>query len=145
MSAFLLDANLLVALMWAPQEAHSRVQDWFSRNARQGWATCPFTQAAFIRIVSNPAFSPNSVTVREAAKILDANLNNPYHRFWADEISFGEAIKTLGGHLRGHPQVTDAYLLGLVIHNKGRLATLDRSIASLLGDRSLHRDLVELI
>jgi len=78
-------------------------------------------------------------------KSLEAHLRNPYHRFWADEISFGEAIKIWGGHLKGHQQVTDAYLLGLVIHNKGRLATLDRSISSLLGDRSLHRDLVVLI
>jgi predicted nucleic acid-binding protein len=30
--------------------------------------------------------------------------------------------------LTGHRQITDAYLVALAIHNKGKLATLDRGI-----------------
>lgn len=30
--------------------------------------------------------------------------------------------------LTGHQQITDAYLVALAIHNRGKLATLDRRI-----------------
>jgi predicted nucleic acid-binding protein len=33
--------------------------------------------------------------------------------------------------LTGHQQITDAYLIALAIHNRGKLATLDRGIAQL--------------
>jgi len=39
----------------------------------KGWATCPITQAAFIRIVSNPAFSRDAVQARDAVQVLTAN------------------------------------------------------------------------
>jgi predicted nucleic acid-binding protein len=35
--------------------------------------------------------------------------------------------------MQGYRQITDAYLLGLAIHNKGKLATLDRGIRHLAG------------
>jgi hypothetical protein len=38
--------------------------------------------------------------------------------------------------------VTDAYLLGLVIHKRGKLATLDRSLGSLLDPKSAERNRV---
>ena len=66
MTPFLLDVNVLVALGWKGHPDHVRAQNWFLKNARAGWATCPFTQAAFVRIVSNPAFSANAVLPVEA-------------------------------------------------------------------------------
>lgn len=35
---------------------------WFARNSAKGWATCPLVEAGFVRILSNPAFSPRAVT-----------------------------------------------------------------------------------
>ena len=40
--------------------------------------------------------------------------------------------------------MTDAYLLGLALRKRGRLATLDRGILALLPNKSLERDLVAL-
>ncbi len=37
--------------------------------------------------------------------------------------------------LQGHRQVTDAYLVALAGHRKGVLATFDRGLAPLAGDR----------
>jgi predicted nucleic acid-binding protein len=93
-AAFLLDANVLVALAWPEHEFHERVGRWFARHSRSGWATCPITQGAFVGILSNPAFSPDS-------------------------------IELTGTRLRGHQQITDAYLLGLALHHRGKLATMD--------------------
>ena len=132
MTAFLLDVNMLVALMWPAHEDHARVQHWFARNAKAGWATCPLTQAAVVRILSNPGFSRDAVTPQEAIRVLKANLKHPSHHFWPDQISFVAAAEPLLRRLTGHQQVTDIYLLGLALHRKGRLATMDRAILSLL-------------
>ena len=145
MTAFLLDVNVLIALMWPAHESHAQVQDWFSRKSRQGWATCPFTQAAFVRIITNPAFSRDAVTPLEAVKLLGANLNHRSHRFWADEISFVQATQSFARRLAGHQQVTDAYLLGLVMHKRGTLATMDRALLALLPDKSSPNDFLEVI
>jgi hypothetical protein len=144
-TAFLLDANVLIALAWPAHSAHGRVQRWFSRNAKHGWATCPFTECAFVRIVSNPAFSPNFLTLPEAIRLLALNVNHPTHRFWADELPFEDAVRHVQGRLVGHNQVTDGYLLGLALHRKGRLATLDESLPTLLDSKSKRGDAVEVI
>lgn len=145
MTAFLLDVNVLIALMWPAHEGHSQSQEWFSRKSREGWATCPFTQAAFVRIVTNPAFSRDAVSPQEAMKILGDNLKHTSHQFWADNISFVQAAQQFGERMTGHLQVTDAYLLGLAIHKKGKLATMDRAALALLPEKSRERDLVEVI
>lgn len=145
MTAFLLDVNVLIALMWPAHEGHKQVQQWFSQNAGKGWATCPFTQAAFVRIVSNPAFSRDAVTLREALRMLEANVRHVSHQFWADEIGLVEAARPFTQQLVGHQQVTDAYLLGLVMYKKGKLATMDRAVLELLPERSAERVLVALV
>jgi uncharacterized protein len=126
--AFLLDANVLIALAWPEHVCHKTVGRWFVRHSAAGWATCPFTQAAFVRMLSNPAFSVNALTPENALRVLESNLLLPGHHFWTDSISVPEALRAIDGRFRGHQQVTDAYLLGLAIHHKGRVATLDRAI-----------------
>jgi hypothetical protein len=144
-TAFLLDVNVLVASAWPAHSAHARVERWLARHAKEEWATCPFTQAAFVRILSNPAFSPYALTPRNAIAVLKANLQHPGHRFWPNEVGFNDAIRSFHDKIVGHQQVTDAYLLGLTLHKKGKLATLDREILDLLPPGSPQRASVELI
>ncbi|HMD86724.1 MAG TPA: hypothetical protein VKO18_18705 [Terriglobia bacterium] len=115
------------------------------RHAGKGWATCPFTQNAFVRILSNPAFSPNALTPADALVLMRANLGHPAHRFWEEDISFVNAVEPFGERLVGHRQVSDAYLLGLVIHKKGMLATMDRAILALLPEKSPERERIAVI
>lgn len=143
-SAFLLDVNVLVAMSWPAHVAHEKVQQWFSRNAREAWATCPFTQTAFVRIISNPAFSPNALTTADAFQLLGSNLKHPGHKFWPDNIGLLEATRTFQSQIAGHQQVADAYLLGLAMHCKGKLATLDKGIPALAG-KPTELDLVAVI
>jgi len=142
---FLLDVNVLIAAAWPTHQAHENVQQWLGRHARHGWATCPFTQCAFVRIVSNPVFSPNALTPAEGLTLLQANLSHPAHRFWEDDLSLAEAVEAFSGKIAGHRQVSDAYLLGLATHKNGKLATLDRSVLALLPDRSAERERIALI
>ena len=145
MTPFLLDVNVLIALGWNGHPDHSAAQAWFARNNSKGWATCPFTQAAFVRIVSNPAFSSDAVSPSEALNLLTTNLNHPRHQFWTDNLSLRDAIRRFEDRLVGHQQITDAYLLGLAIQKKGKLATLDQSIVALLGRDDPRANTVELI
>jgi len=141
----LLDVNVLIALLWPPHEAHARAQRWFAQNARHGWATCAMTQAGFVRIVSNPIFSRRAVSPRDAVEVLSGSLQHPAHHFWTEDIGVTEALAHFGRRLLGHQQITDAYLLGLAIQKKGRLATLDASLSSLLSDQSAARSRLVLL
>lgn len=144
-AAFLLDVNVLVAMAWPHHAAHEKVQAWLSQHAHEGWATCPLTQTAFIRILSNPSVSSYALTPRDALDLLQANVGHHAHRFWADDLSVVEALEPLTARLAGHQQVTDAYLLGLAIHKKGKLATMDRAVSALLAEKRREREFIELI
>lgn len=145
MKGYLLDTNLLIALLWPRHESHARAVTWFARRRGKGWATCPMTQAGFVRIVSNPAFSRDAVQPREATQVLSANTAAKAHAFWADDLPFAEAVAFAGVRLVGHQQVTDAYLLGLAIRRGGRLATLDRGIEALAGPTGVERRAIEIV
>lgn len=129
MRGYLLDVNLLIALAWPEHTAHERASRWFGRHAREGWATCPMTQTALVRILSNPAFSERALTPSGALQVLSRNVEVPEHQFWSDSISVPDATERMATALTGHQQITDAYLVGLAIRNRGRLATMDRGIA----------------
>ena len=145
MKGHLLDTNVLIALLWPSHSQHERAVKWFTRHRAKGWATCPVTEAGFVRIVSNPAFSRDAVTPREAAGVLAANTAAKDHTFWPDEFPFVEAVAFAGVRLVGHQQVTDAYLLGLAIRRGGVLATLDERIAALAEPKSAERKAVEVV
>ena len=144
-AGFLLDVNVLIAMAWPTHRAHERVLQWLARHAHEGWATCPLTQTAFVRILSNPSFSPNALTPANALALLQANLGHPAHRFWPDEIRLADSLGRFAQRLAGHQQVTDAYLLGLAMHKKGKLATMDRAVRALLPNRSPEGDFLILI
>lgn len=131
MNRCLLNVSTLLALSWPGHASHEPVQRWFARNATKGWATCPMVEAGFVRIICNPAFSPRAVSPADAVSALRGTVSHPAHQFWSDDISFVEAVSLMQGPLSGHQQVTDAYLVALAIHHRGRLATLDRRMAQL--------------
>ncbi|MGD1084851.1 MAG: TA system VapC family ribonuclease toxin [Verrucomicrobiota bacterium] len=139
MKGYLLDTNLLIALLWPSHERHDLAMKWFARHRGKGWATCPITQAGFVRIVSNPAFSRDAVQPREAVQVLRANTAARDHEFWPDELPLAAAVAFAGVRLIGHQQVTDAYLLGLALHRCGKLATLDQGIGALAELKSPER------
>jgi hypothetical protein len=97
------------------------------------------TEAGFVRIVSNPAFSRDAVQPREAVQVLSANTAAKDHQFWPDELPLAGAVAFAGVRLMGHQQVTDAYLLGLASSRGGVLATLDKRIAALIEPKSAAR------
>jgi len=56
-----------------------------------------------------------------------------------------QATEPFAARMVGHQQITDAYLLGLAIHHKGKLVTLDRATLSLFPDNTFsgHLDVLD--
>ena len=80
----------------AESRAHDPAVKWFARHRGKGCATCPLTQAGFVRIVSNPAFSRDAVTPRDAVHVLTVNVGAEDHSFWRDEFPFAETVAFAG-------------------------------------------------
>lgn len=55
-----LDVNLLVALAWPNRVHHAVAHAWFRRNQSNGWATCPVSQAGFVRVSSRRTVIPEA-------------------------------------------------------------------------------------
>lgn len=130
--SFLLDANALIALGWPAHEHHGRALNWFKKHARQGWATCAFTQAAFVRIIAQPSFSGHAISVGEVGEVLMRNTAHPKHRFLPLDFGFEQVLGCCTGGLLGHRQITDAYLLTLAVRHGAKLVTFDGGIGQLL-------------
>jgi hypothetical protein len=141
----LLDVNAIIALFWPSHVHHADVHRWFAKRGKGGWATCSFTQAGFVRIVSNPAFSKDAATPAEALRILISNLRSPRHHFLADDVGFTVLVEPLAGNLVGHRQITDVYLLGLALRHNAKLASLDNGITALLPSDKTLQGVVALI
>jgi toxin-antitoxin system PIN domain toxin len=145
MNVYLLDINLLVALLWTNHEQHEAAGNWFRAQRTSEWATCPITQAGFVRVSSNPRVFPDAPSPGKALEVLEENLRHPRHRFWKDDISYAEAVAPIAGLLTGYLQVTDAYLLGLAIRKGGMLATFDAGIAALASAKSDLRRSIQIL
>ena len=137
----LLDLNLLVALCWPSHEHHGLAHEWFAQRRTAEWATCPLTQLGFVRLVSNPAFSRDALSVRDALTLLVKNLEHPDHVFWSADSDV-TSLTSLSPSLRGHQQVTDAYLLALARHHGGLVATCDRGLGDLAAQLEVTIDVV---
>lgn len=141
MSLWLLDVNVLVARFWKPHVFHQKARAWLAIHEREGWATCPITQAGFVRTISNPAFADDAPRPAEAIHWLAESLReNPNHHFWPDDLPVSVACSQTESQLTGFNQLTDAYLLGLAIHRRARFITLDRRMNVLLTNQSPARD-----
>jgi toxin-antitoxin system PIN domain toxin len=124
----LLDVNLLIALFESDHPHHEVAHDWFADHNASGWATCPLTQNAFVRILSNPRQGIAMHRAVDLAKHLTQFCANRHHVFWHDSVSLTDKTLFNLSVMRGSGQVADIYLLGLAKKMGGSLATFDAAI-----------------
>jgi uncharacterized protein len=129
----LLDVNLLFVLHQPLHPDFKLVNRWFQRAIHMPFATCPVTQSGMIRLLLQSVAGLDPFDLEEAREALRNFVQQSGHVFWPDTPTWLDGTKSLFARMQGHRQVTDAYLLGLAIHNKGKLATLDRGIRHLAG------------
>lgn len=130
MSRFLLDVNVLIALVDPAHVQHEAVHQWFGRAGRKSFATCPITENGLLRILGHPKYPNSPGPPSSVAGALAAIRALPGHRFWPDSISLADSQLADASLLSSHSRVTDSYLLALARANNGQLATLDHKLAT---------------
>ena len=130
----LLDVNVLIALAWPNHVHHDAARSWFIDQRDKGWATCPLTEAGFVRVSCNPSAVRHTVTPQEAITLL-ANLRRlGAHSFWTLDRSIVELPEEISARIQGYRQITDAVLLDAAMQRNGQLATLDTGLARLTSE-----------
>jgi hypothetical protein len=94
---------------------------------------------------SNPALGSAALKITDAVFFLKANLDQPTHQFWADEIGIAQAVQPFTSRLQGYRRLSDAYLLGLAIHKNAKFATTDKGVLHLLPEGSPERGRVSIV
>lgn len=135
---YLLDLNVLIALVDSGHQYYQTAQDWFISSGSDHVGLCPLTEAGFLRITTNPAYRPAPRTIEEAIAILQVlrthpRFAHPLYGYWEIKESWVDLTARFALRISGHQQVTDAYLLALAIKEKGALVTFDKGIRYMAG------------
>ncbi len=136
MTRFLLDINVLIALIDPAHVQHDRAHAWFRAGGKKAWATCPLTENGLLRIGWPSAGTPAAV-----AELLASLRALPGYEFWPDDISLVDAGRVDSSRLLDSAQVADSYLLALALERGGKLATFDARLvtdAVINGSKALH-------
>ena len=132
MNGALPDVNVLLAFAWPNHQFYAAARRWYLERGRDRWSTCAITQLGFIRLSSNPAFTPYAKTPLEAVLLFRQWVEQPNHSF-VDHLPApvdGEYEK-IAARLQGYRQTTDAYLAWVAKRHGLRLVTFDRRLAGL--------------
>lgn len=121
---FLLDVNVLIALIDPAHIGHDAAHRWFDAEGKDAWATCPITENGVIRIVGNPNYPNTPGSTAVVAEIIARIRALPGHIFWPDDISLVDADHVDAGEVLTSAQVTDTYLLASAVAHGGKLAKL---------------------
>jgi toxin-antitoxin system PIN domain toxin len=139
---YLLDVNVLIALIDPAHVQHDRAHDWFAAKGKKAWATCPLTENGVLRIVGHPRYPSSPGTPAAVAELMSILLALGGHEFWPDDITLLDIQRIDSTRLLDSGQVTDSYLLALARAHRGQLATFDRRMvtgAVTSGAQAMHR------
>jgi toxin-antitoxin system PIN domain toxin len=141
LTRFLIDINVLIALIDPAHIQHDRAHEWFAATGRHAWATCPLIENGVLRIVGHTRYPNSPGTPAAVADLLTELCALPGHDFWSDDITLLDAKRVNHSRLMDSTQVTDSYLLALARAHGGQLATFDQRLvtnAVVNGSKALH-------
>lgn len=139
---FLLDVNVLIALIDPGHVSHEAAHVWFASTGSTSWATCPLTENGVVRIVGSTRYPNSPGTPAAVAEMIAAMRALPGHEFWPDDISLVDSEFVDTSRVLTSAQVTDTYLLALARSRQARLATFDRHLSAAAvaeGNSTLHQ------
>ena len=121
---YLLDVNVLMAILWQDHEHNTRGRSWFKSIA--SFATCPVVQLGFARVPSHPVLG-YTVAPEQCFNILRKFLADERHIFIPDDLSSDDRVFRTD-LIAGAKQVTDHYLVALAKQHGCTVATLDGAL-----------------
>lgn len=128
MTRYLLDVNVLLALVWPRLESHAAAHEWFARSGSRAWATNILTQLGVLRLLSNPAVTQGAVAATRARDLLREMTRHPGHEFWAYDRDWAAGLDFMAQRIQGHRQWTDALLVWHAMKMDGVLVTFDSGL-----------------
>lgn len=129
-TTFLLDVNVLIALIDPMHSHHEMAHAWFARAGKLAWATCPLVENGVIRIVGGKSYPKGPGSCGVVAAMLKRFCAHPGHRFWPDDVSLVVDDGIDRDRLLQSAQVTDTCLLALAVKHGGKLASFDRRLVT---------------
>jgi uncharacterized protein len=127
---FLLDINVLIALIDPTHVQHDRAHKWFRSQGQKAWATCPLTENGVLRIVGHSRYPNFPGSPASVAALLASFRELPGHEFWPDNVSLLDRKYVDAARLLDSAHVTDTYLLALARRHDGQLASLDHRLVT---------------
>jgi toxin-antitoxin system PIN domain toxin len=130
MTRFLLDVNVLIALINPVHVHRPPAANWFSESGQHDWLTGSLTENGVVRIVSNPRYSNPQASLAAVIESVRSLTMTGNHSFIPDELSLIDDEIFDASNLISPHQITDTYLLALAAHHNATLATFDRRIVA---------------
>lgn len=128
MSAFLLDINVVLAIVDPGHQFHGSAHNWIEDTPDAGLLTTPIVQLGVVRVLSQPRYPNHMGTAAEALKLLRRFSAHPRHSFCADDLSLVDSGILARESELTPSRLTDLYLLALAVRHGACLATFDRRI-----------------
>jgi toxin-antitoxin system PIN domain toxin len=141
MMRYLLDVNVLIALIDRYHIYHDLAHTWLAKNGPDGWATCAITENGLVRIVSNKNYPQSPGSASTLVDMLSTLKYAPEHEFWSESLSLSDDRIFRIENISSPDQITDTYLLGLAVYHDGGFATFDRRLSTravIGGQNALH-------
>jgi len=131
-TTWLLDGNVLAALVIESHVHHRLVRSWF-RTTEDKFATTLLTEGTLLRV---HMLAVPDAAAAAAWAVLARLRQHPRHVSWEDPVPWSEVPHR---NLQGPKQVTDARIAELARQRGSKVLTLDSAFAG------LHRDAVSLL
>ena len=78
--------------------------------------------------MAQPAY-PIAQPLAVLIAMLQRSTADDFHALWSNDISLLDSVRFNHSCVHNHKQLTDLYLLGLAVKNKGRMVTFDQRIS----------------
>jgi toxin-antitoxin system PIN domain toxin len=129
-STYLLDVNVLIALIDPAHSHHPQAHEWFHHVGSNAWVTCALTQNGVLRIIGHARYPEGPKTPAKVVSLLADLCALPGHRFWPCDHSLLDSPMVDSARLLDSSQITYTYLLALAVKHGGKLATFDRRLVA---------------
>ena len=139
-TVYLLDVNVVLAVLDQRHAYHLAVEEWFDSPGLQ-WSLCAFTEAGVLRFFTRP--KTGGLSMEQVTAMLDRLKRRPGYCFQPITADWQTLTTLFAKRIHGHNQVTDAYLLGVAVREGLVLGTCDRGLLHLAGEHKKHVLLLE--